>query len=194
MLNELPSSALFLNSLYSSSLGRRPRLTEFESDRVLLLSDTEDPERARLALATAFVQRAEFKRKYPATMKPAEFIDAIIASVLQTSAVDLTADKETLLALLEDPNVSRAAILTRLATRSEIVDAHYNQTLVQFQYFAFYRREPDDAGFTAWLTQLKSKPLRDASATRSMVCSFINSEEYQARFGILTTHTTRECN
>jgi hypothetical protein len=41
---------------------------------------------------------------------------------------------------------------------------------------------------------LKSKPLRDAGAARSMVCSFMNSEEYQLRFGILTSHHTRECN
>ena len=194
LVNELPSSALFLNSLYSSSLGRRPRLTEFESDRTALMSDTEDQERARTALVTAFVQRPEFKRKYPATMKPAEFVDAVLATVTHTSGVDLTADKDALVALLEDPNAGRAVVLNRLATRTEIVDAHYNQTLVMTQFFAFLRRDPDDAGFASSLTMLKNKPLRDPGAARAMVCSFLNSEEYQARFGILTTHTTRECN
>jgi hypothetical protein len=194
LVNELPSTALFLNSLYSSSLGRRPRLTEFESDRALLVNETEDQERARTALVTAFVQRAEFKRKYPATMKPAEFVDAILATVLQTSGVDLAAGKDALIGLLEDPNAGRAAVLTRLATQTEIADAQYNQTLVLFQYFAFLRRDPDDTGFAHWMNTMKSKPLRDAGAARSLVCSFVNSEEYQARFGILTTHTTRECN
>jgi hypothetical protein len=194
LVNELPASALFLNSLYSSSLGRRPRLTEFESDRAILINDTEDQERARMALVTAFVQRSEFKRKYPATMKPAEFIDAILAAVTQTSGVDLTADKASFITLLEDPNAGRAAVVHRLATQAEIVDAQYNQTLVLFQYFAFLRRDPDEAGFASWIDKLKNKPLRDAGAARSMVCSFMNSEEYQARFGILTTHTTRECN
>jgi hypothetical protein len=194
LMNELPSSALFLNSLYSSALGRRPRLTEFESDRALLLSDTEDQERARLALVTAFVQRPEFKRKYPATMKPAEFVDAVLATVVQASGVDRTAEKDALVALLEDPNAGRAAVLNRLAAQTEVVDAQYNQTLVLFQYFAFLRRDPDDAGFTSWMNTLKNKPLRDPGAARSMVCSFLNSEEYQSRFGILTTHTTRECN
>jgi hypothetical protein len=194
LVNELPSSALFLNSLYSSSLGRRPRLTEFESDRALLINDTEDQGRARTALVTAFVQRSEFKRKYPATMKPAEFVDAILATVAQTSGVDLTVDKGSLVALFEDPNAGRAAVVTRVATQAEIVDAQYNQTLVLFQYFAFLRRDPDDAGFTSWLEKLKNKPQRDAAAARALVCSFINSEEYQARFGMLTPHTTRECN
>ena len=194
LVNELPSSALFLNSLYSSALGRRPRLTEFETDRAALMSDTEDQERARLALLTAFVQRPEFKRKYPATMKSAEFVDAVLATVTQTSGVDLTADKDALVALLDDPNAGRAAVLNRLATRTEIVDAQYNQTLVMTQFFAFLRRDPDDAGFASSLNTLKNKPLRDPGAARSMVCSFLNSEEYQSRFGILTTHTTRECN
>lgn len=194
LVNELPSSALFLNSLYSSALGRRPRLTEFESDRAALMNDGEDPERARLALATAFIQRAEFKRKYPATMKSAEFIDALLLTLAQTSGVDLTADRDKWIALLDDPNVSRAGILTRLATQTEVVDAQYNPALVLFQYFAYLRRDPDEAGFTSWLNTLKNKPLRDAGAARSMVCSFLNSEEYQARFGVLTTHTTRECN
>src|SRR5687768_9097271 len=97
LVNELPSSALFLNSLYSSSLGRRPRLTEFESDRALLVNETEGPDRARVTLTTAFAQRPEFKRKYPATMKPAEFVDAILATVMQTSAIDLAADKDSLI-------------------------------------------------------------------------------------------------
>ena len=194
LVNELPSSALFLNSLYSSALGRRPKLTEFESDRVLLMGDKEDQERARTALATAFVQRQEFLRKYPATMKPAEFVDAILATVLQSSGVDLAADKDTLVGLLEDPNAGRANVVTRLATQTAIVDAQYNPTLVTFQYFAFLRRDPDETGFAYWMNMMKNKPLRDPGAARSLVCSFVNSEEYQSRFGILTTHTTRECN
>lgn len=195
LVNELPASALFLNNLYTSALGRRPRLAEFESDRAaLIVSDNEDQERARLSLVTAFMQRPEFKRKYPATMKPAEFVDALIATVTQSTGIDLTPDRSALIVLLEDPNAGRAAVLTQVATREEIVDAQYNQTLVLFQYFSFLRRDPDDAGFTSWINTLKSKPLRDAGVARAMTCSFLNSEEYQSRFGMLTTHTTRECN
>ena len=194
LVNELPSTALFLNSLYVSSLGRRPKLTEFESDRVLLLNDSEGPDRARVALVAAFLQRPEFKRRYPLTMKAPEFVDAILATVLQTTGVDLAADKDALIVLLEDPNAGRAAVLMQLATQASIVDAQYNQTLVTFNYFAFLRRDPDEAGFANWLSTLKNKSPRDPAAARAMVCSFLNSEEYQSRFGMLTTHTTRECN
>ena len=194
LANELPSNALFLNSLYATSLGRRPRLAEFEKDRAVLLSETEDQERGRMTLAAAFAQRPEFKQKYAATLKPAEFVDAVIATAAQFSSVDLSSERDALIALAEDPNAGRAAVLTRLATKTEIADAQYNPTLVMVQYFAYLRREPDEAGFTSWLNTLKNKPLRDAGAARSMACSFLNSEEYQSRFGLLTTHTTRECN
>ncbi|HEU4711812.1 MAG TPA: matrixin family metalloprotease [Pyrinomonadaceae bacterium] len=194
LANELPSNALFLNSLYGTSLGRRPRLAEFEKDRAVLLSEIEDQERGRMMLAAAFAQRPEFKQKYAATLKPAEFVDAVIATAAQFSSVDLSSERDALIALAEDPNAGRAAVLTRLATKTEIADAQYNPTLVMVQYFAYLRREPDEAGFTSWLNTLKNKPLRDAGAARSMACSFLNSEEYQSRFGLLTTHTTRECN
>ena len=190
LVNELSSSALFLSGVYSSSLGRRPRLAEFESDRATLVNDNEEQERLRLAFANAFVQRQEFKRKYPATMKPAEFVDAMIASASHATGVDLATEKSDLNALGED----RAAVLLRLASHPAVADAQYNQALVLLQYFAFYRRDPDETGYTSLVNTLKSKPLRDAGAARSMVCSFLNSEEYQLRFGILTTHHTRECN
>ncbi len=81
----------------------------------------------------------------------------------------------------------RGGVSPGLATQAEIVDAQYNQTLVLFQYFAYLRRDPDESGFAYWLNLVKNKPLRDAGAARSVACWFLNSEEYQSRFGILTT-------
>ncbi len=61
------------------------------------------------------------------------------------------------------------------------------------QYFSFLRRDPDDAGYNLLVNVLKSKPTRDREAARSMVCVFLNSAEYQARFGMLATHSSNEC-
>jgi hypothetical protein len=194
LVSELPSSTLFLNSLYVSSLGRRPKLTEFESDRALLMNEKDDQERGRLALAAAFVQRPDFQRKYPATMKPAEFVDAILATVLQTTGVDLASEKDSFTGMFDDPDLGRAGVVARLATQATIVDAQYYPALVTFNYFAFLRRDPDETGFASYLNTVKNKSPRDPAAARAMVCSFLNSEEYQSRFGMLTTHTTRECN
>ena len=85
-------------------------------------------------------------------------------------------------------------MLTRLAADQRVVDAHYNQALVLFQYFTHLRRNPDDAGYNAWVNTLKSKPLRDPDAARSLVCNFLNSAEYQNRFGMVATHHSRDCN
>lgn len=194
LANELSSSALFLSGIYSSALGRRPRLAEFETDRAALVNDNEEQARLRLAFANAFVQRQEFKRKYPATMKSAEFVDAVISVAGHASGVDLSAERDALITLVDDPSAGRAAVLTRLVAHPALSDAQYNQALVLLQYFAFFRRDPDDNAVTSLVNTLKNKPLRDAGAARSMVCSFMNSEEYQLRFGILTPHHTRECN
>jgi hypothetical protein len=41
---------------------------------------------------------------------------------------------------------------------------------------------------------VKNKPLRDPEAARALTCTFVNSHEYQNRFGMLATHDPRECN
>jgi len=186
---ELSSTGVFLYGIYSATLGRMPRFTEFETDRASLKGDVES---ARMAFAGAFVDRAEFKRKYPASMKPVEFVDSIISLFVQTTGVDLGADRSSLITLLDENG--RAAVLARLMTDARVVDAHYNHALVMVQYFTHLRRNPDEAGYAAWVNTLKSKPLRDPEATRAIVCNFLNSAEYQNRFGMVATHHNRECN
>jgi hypothetical protein len=192
--NELPATGVFLYGLYSAGLGRLPRFAEFESDRAAILSQKGEVEAIRAALASAFVERPEFKRRFPSTMKRAEFVDSLIASLVQSSGVDFGSERSLLIGLLDDSANGRAAVLTRLALDQRVADAHYNHALVAFQYFTHLKRSPDESGYNAWVNTLKSKPLRDADAARSMVCTFINSAEYQNRFGMLVTHTNRECN
>ena len=74
-----------------------------------------------------------------------------------------------------------------------MIDAHYNQAFVMVQYFSYLRRDADESGFNFWVNTLKSKPLRDSGAARSMVCAFLSSTEYQNRFGMLTTSSGSEC-
>ena len=160
----------------------------------MITSQKGEPEAVRLALASAFVERAEFKRKFPATMRPAEFVDSLVTTLAQTSGVDFSSDRSLLISLLDDTANGRAMVLTRLASDQRVVDANYNHALVLFQYFTYLRRNPDEAGYNAWLNTLKSKPLRDADAARSLVCNFLQSAEYQNRFSMVATRNTRECN
>jgi hypothetical protein len=192
--NELPNTGVFLYGLYAAGLGRLPRYNEFETDHALIANQKGELEATRLALANAFVERVEFKRKFPATMKPAEFVDSILTLLAQASGVDLGSERSTLISLLDDAANGRAMVLARLASDQRVVDANYNQALVLFQYFSHLRRNPDDASYGAWVNTLKSKPLRDPEAARLLVCSFLNSAEYQNRFGMVATHHNRECN
>ncbi|HEX5873902.1 MAG TPA: matrixin family metalloprotease [Pyrinomonadaceae bacterium] len=192
--NELPATGVFLYGLYSTMLGRSPRLSEFETDRAAIANHKGDVESTRLALATAFVERQEFKQRFPATMKPVEFVDTLITALVQKTGVDLSAERSALIALVDEGGNGRAAVLARVAADQRVVDAHYNHALVLFQYFTYLRRNPDEAGYTAWVNTLKSKPLRDPEAARSLVCNFVNSAEFQNRFGMVTTHSNRDCN
>ena len=192
--NELAGTGVFLYGLYSTALGRQPRYAELETDRAVILNQKSELEAVRLALVSAFVERAEFKRKFPVTIKPAEFVDSLLATIVQSTGVDLASERSLLIGLLDDAVNGRAAVLTRLASDQRVVDANYNQALVLFQYFTYLRRNPDEAGFNAWVNTLKSKPLRDPDAARSLVCNFLNSAEYQNRFTMVPTHTNRDCN
>jgi hypothetical protein len=192
--NELPATGVFLYGLYSTALGRLPRFIELETDRSVMANQKGEREAVRLSLASAFVERAEFKRKFPATMKPSDFVDSIIATLAQTSGVDLGSDRSLLISLLEDAANGRAMVLTRIASDQRVVDANYNHALVLFQYFTYLRRSPDEAEYNAWINTLKSKPLRDPDAARSLICNFLHSAEYQNRFGMVATHHSRECN
>jgi hypothetical protein len=160
----------------------------------LIANQKGELEATRLALANAFVERVEFKRKFPATMKPAEFVDSLVTTLAQSSGVDFSSDRSLLISLLDDAANGRAMVLMRLASDQRVVDANYNQALVLFQYFTYLRRSPDEAGYNAWVNTLKNKPLRDPDAARSLVCNFLQSAEYQNRFGMVATRNSRECN
>jgi len=191
--NELPATGLFLQALYSVGLGRRPHLTEYESDRKEIRNYNGGKEEARLALVKAFVERTEFDKKYPMTLNTTEFVDRIMSSVSQSTDLDLKDQREALIGLSDGTSAGRAAILAAISAQSKVLDSQYNQAFVLVQYFGYLRRDPDDSGFNFWVNVLKSKPLRDADSARSMVCAFLNSTEYQNRFGMLATHNSGEC-
>jgi hypothetical protein len=193
LTQEVPTTGVFLYGLYTAGLGRRPRFAEYEADRNGIRSNNANVEDARLALALAFVQRNEFQRKYPATLKASEFIDQLLNSLPLSQTENGKTEREKLLSLYNGTNNGRAAILNRLVSEPGMIDAHYNQAFVMVQYFSYLRRDADESGFNFWVNTLKGKPLRDSGAARSMVCAFLASTEYQNRFGMLTTSSGNEC-
>ena len=191
LTQEVPNTGVFLYELYAAGLGRRPRLAEYETDRNVI-SNNSDGENGRLTLSLTFAQRPEFQRRYPSSLKAAEFVDQLLNS-LHFEPEDVKTDREQLVRLYDGTNNGRAAILNRVVSEQGLIDAHYNQAFVMVQYFSYLRRDPDESGFSFWVNTLKSKPLRDPGAARSMVCAFLSSTEYQNRFGMLTTSSGSEC-
>ena len=188
--NDLADNAAFLNSLYTAAFGRRPKFAEFETDRAALAQAKDD---SRAVFIAAFVQRTDFKKRYAATTKAQEFVDAVLLSLAQNAGVDLGAERAELIDLADGAN-GRVAVMTKLVAEQALIDAQYNQSLILSHYFAYLRRDPDESGYNTWLNSIKNKPPRDADTARSVTCGFLNSSEYQNRFGMLTTHDLRECN
>ena len=191
--NDLPATGVFLHGLYTAGLGRRPKFAEFESDRAALAAQNGDVERSRMTFLLNFVQRPEFKRRHAATMKASEFVDSVLQSLAQTASVDLLEERAALIAVV-DESAGRAAVLAKVIGQPAVIDANYNQSLILFHYFAYLRRDPDEGGYATWLNFIKNRPLRDADTARSVTCGFVNSSEYQNRFGLLTPHDPKECN
>ena len=191
---DLPANGVFLHGLYTAGLGRRPKFAEFDSDRAALANHNGDVEHSRMAFLLNFVQRQEFKRRHAATIKAPEFVDSVLASIVQNAGVDLSSDRAELIALVDESAASRAAVLAKVIGHPAVIDAQYNQSLILFHYFAYLRRDPDESGYATWINFINGKPLRDADTARSVTCGFVNSSEYQNRFGLLTPHEPRECN
>jgi hypothetical protein len=154
----------------------------------------------QLALANAFVQRAEFTNKYPASLDGPGFVDALLATIMNDIGVDLTSQRQALIDLFNSGG--RGAVVYRLADDNALtnpinnrafIDAEYNRAFVFTQYAGYLRRDSDVAGFLFWLGQVSSGPLRDVGKQHAMACSFITSTEYQQRFSSIVTHNNSEC-
>jgi hypothetical protein len=71
-------------------------------------------------------------------LKPAEFVDQLLANAGQRSNPDIKVERPALLGLFDGMNSGRAAILARIASYSSVVDAQYNEAFVMLQYFSYF--------------------------------------------------------
>ena len=189
---EFQETGSFVYRLYKSALGRRPRFSEFIADRAKVVAGA-NLQANKQVFAQAFIERAEFQRKYPASMNAEEFVDALLGTVLRSSGAGLAAQRAQLLALYNGTDSGRVAVIRRVADSQAFAQVEYNRAFVLMQYFGYLRRDPDERGYGFWLHILESKPETDPSTYRAMVCSFLSSSEYQSRFGMTLTHTNSEC-
>ena len=173
---EFQSEGYFAIRFYLAAFGRLPTFVEFQQDLTRLNGQTgPEVDANRSAFTDEFTEREEFRNLF-ASLSNAAYVDALA----RTAAVTL-ANRD---ALISDLNAGRR---TRSQVLREIVESQafagrrttFNMAFVLSQYFGYLRRDPDPAGFQAWLTFLNANP----TDFRTMVNGFVNSVEYRARFG-----------
>ncbi|HMF54823.1 MAG TPA: DUF4214 domain-containing protein [Pyrinomonadaceae bacterium] len=190
--NEFQQTGFYVEKLYRSALARRSSYSEFTADRAKITVGAQ-LESSKQAFAEEFVARSEFTGKYPTSQARDVFVDALIATVKQTSGVDLANRRDELIAEYNagtNQTNQRARTLRKLIEYAEYVQAEYNPAFVLMQYFGYLKRDADTGGYNFWLDILNN---RVPNNYRSMVCAFITSAEYQRRFGSVVTHSNSEC-
>jgi hypothetical protein len=198
--NHQPSPNPDANPNFPGENLKLPSYAVFARDRAQVVGGTSLAQ-SQLDLANAFVQRPEFVAKYPASLSTAaQFVDAVLATIQNDLAVDLSSERSALITLfnhggrgevmyrLVDDNLQTNPVNNRL-----LIDAEYNRAFVATQYFGYLRRDADIGGLLFWLGQVSSAALRDVPKQHAMVCSFITSDEYQQRLSSVVTHHNSEC-
>jgi hypothetical protein len=148
----------------------------------------EQLEANKNAYVLAFVQRADFKAAYPATMNGDDFVTKLNVNA---GAVLDEGEKEqiaNIFASTPNQNEARASVLRKFAEDSTLHQKEFNKAFVLMQYFGYLQRNPDDApestldfnGYNFWLGKLNQF---GDYRTAEMVKAFVTSIEYRQRFG-----------
>ncbi|HEX6622708.1 MAG TPA: Calx-beta domain-containing protein [Pyrinomonadaceae bacterium] len=136
------------------------------------------------ALADAFVTRAEFLARFPTTLTPAQYVDAL--NLNANNPLSQT-ERDALVNGLTAGTETRATALRRVADDADFRQAELNRAFVLMQYFGYLRRSPNAApdtnfdGYDFWLSKLDQFDGNFVEA--EMVRAFIESIEYRQRFG-----------
>ena len=130
-----------------------------------------------------FVARPEFAALYPATLTPAQFVDALDA---HTGGSLAGGERDALVAELTSGAKTRAEVLRALAEHPTFRQRQFNRAFVYMQYVGYLRRNPnatpdtDFTGYNFWLGKLDEFDGDYIGA--EMVRAFITSIEYRRRF------------
>jgi uncharacterized delta-60 repeat protein len=164
----------FVIRFYRVSLGMNPGYRLFTRDSQRVTGQTAAEVFAnRDAFTGEWVERADFRAIYDGLSN-----QAYVDKLEQTAGVTLS-NKAQLVADLNSMAKTRAQVLREVVESNEVKAKMYNDAFVLMEYFGYLRRDPEPAGFNAWLAYLNANP----TDYRTMVRGFINSVEYRKRFG-----------
>jgi hypothetical protein len=189
---EFQDSGLYIYDVYEGALGRRPDHAEYAVDRRSVVGGPQ-LETDKAAFARSFVEGAEFQAQYPLTMNDEVFVDALLRTAQQSSALDLSSNRAALLTLYNSGSTataSRSLVLRSVVEGTAFKQTQYNAAFVLMEYYGYLGRNPDSNGYDFWLHVLNDG---DRNNYRGMVCSFITSAEYQQRFSPVVARNNDSC-
>ncbi len=187
---EFQLKGLFVFKFYKAAFGRMPAYSEVVADmRAVTGSTTAELVSKKAAFTSAFAQRAEFAGLYNGVTNQ-QFVDALMGryNLTQITTPDpanpdgtnkVPFSRADLVNALNASALTRAQVLRAVSDSDEVGAAEFNPAFVAMQYFGYLRRDPEAAGYNAWLNAINANP----SDTRTMVNGFMNSTEYRLRFG-----------
>jgi len=170
---EFQLKGFFVFRFYKASLNRLPTYAEIVTDMRNVTGQTAAEVNAkRDAFINNWVARGDFASNFPASLTAAEYVNKL----LQTAGVTV-ANKDQLIAGLANGTQTRAAVLRNIVESSELYAKEYDPAFVAMQYYGYLRREPEAAGYNAWLSYLQGHP----GDYKTMVWGFVYSSEYRNR-------------
>ena len=187
---EFELKGYFAFRFYRIAFARLPDFSEISTDMQSVSGQTQAEVYSRKAsFANGFVQRPEFTALYN-SLSNADYVAALMGrySLTSISAPDptqpdgnskVTLTQTELVNSLNGGTLTRAQVLRAIVESYEVFQYEFNRAFVAMQYFGYLRRNPDPAGYIAWLDYLTFHP----EESREMVRGFVDSIEYRNRFG-----------
>jgi hypothetical protein len=130
------------------------------------------------AFVEAWVQRPAFLADFPTDMTA----DAYVSKLFQRAGVNPTgAEQQAATAAYGSDAQGRARALRAVVESQSVTLAHKSPAYVLMEYFGYLRRDPDETGYSFWLTKLNQ--FGGDAVAAEMVKAFITSIEYRQRFG-----------
>lgn len=157
-----------LYRVYLVSSGNMPRYEPFKSDLeeitrgVIVGSDGQEQRFADnfQRFLETWMKRESFANTF-GSLDDVQFVNKLIAN---SGIMMQPQESQQLAAALASGNETRATVLLKIVDDSRLVQKEQNRSLVALHYFAYLRRNPDDApdgdlrGFNFWLSDQERRP------------------------------------
>ncbi|PWT89141.1 MAG: hypothetical protein C5B55_11885, partial [Blastocatellia bacterium] len=187
---EFQIKGYFAYRFYKLAFNRLPTFNEISVDMSSLTGQTPaEVFQKKSQFTNAFVLRPEFVSMYGG-MTNSQYVNALmnrytLSQITTPDPTDPNGTNKVTLTTADLTNqltagtLTRAQVLRAIADSDQVFNIEFNPAFVAMQYYGYLRRTPEPAGYNAWLAYLNAHP----TDYRTMVNGFLNSVEYQLRFG-----------